>query len=338
MNKLTLPGLVLAASLALGAPGNALAAGQTLKFAMPGSPHDVHYHKGLIPWAEKVTKESGGDVKFQFYVGHRLAHFGNLLGRLLNKVAHVGFGVHGPTGEPFNKTQVTSLPFIEDDPEIVAQALWNLYANGTIADEHARWKVLALFCFGGNHVHTKKPVTRLEDLAGLKLTVTGKIIGEAVQALGATPVAMAPPEIYQSISRGVVNGVVISWPGVEDFKLHEVTNNHLKAGIGVSSAYVYMNKEVFAGLSARAREAIDHNSGLVFSKKLGAIIKQFTVDAEKKVSGMSGQTIRKISPDELARWKIRTGSVVKHWLATTPNGANVLAAYKAEIAKLRGGN
>ena len=47
------------------------------------------------------------------------------------------------------------------------------------------------------------------------------------------------------------------------------------------------------------------------------------------------QTITTLSPEEEARWKERAKPVVDAWVASTPDGAKVLAAYRAEIAKIR---
>jgi hypothetical protein len=50
------------------------------------------------------------------------------------------------------------------------------------------------------------------------------------------------------------------------------------------------------------------------------------------------QTITTLSPAEEAHWKERAKPVVDAWVAATPDGAKVLAAYRAEIAKIRAGN
>jgi copper(I)-binding protein len=49
----------------------------------------------------------------------------------------------------------------------------------------------------------------------------------------------------------------------------------------------------------------------------------------------ANQTITTLSPEEEAHWKARAKPVVDAWAAATPDGAKVLAAYRAEIAKIR---
>jgi hypothetical protein len=42
-----------------------------------------------------------------------------------------------------------------------------------------------------------------------------------------------------------------------------------------------------------------------------------------------------MAPDEAARWRARIAPVVDEWAKRTPDGEIVLAAYRAEIAKIR---
>src|SRR5262249_58809834 len=47
------------------------------------------------------------------------------------------------------------------------------------------------------------------------------------------------------------------------------------------------------------------------------------------------QPITPRTPEEEAGWKERAKPGVDAWVASTPDGAKVLAAYRAEIAKIR---
>jgi len=58
--------------------------------------------------------------------------------------------------------------------------------------------------------------------------------------------------------------------------------------------------------------------------------------AEAYVRAMPGHTIAEMEPPEAARLRERIAPVVDEWVKRTPDGAAVLAAYRAEIAKIRG--
>lgn len=95
------PGLLGAlTALALAVPTLASAETTTLKFAMPGAAHDEHYERVLIPWAKKVEKESNGMIAIQFFVGPRLANFGNMIDREL-----LAMGLPPPSRRPSRQAQ-----------------------------------------------------------------------------------------------------------------------------------------------------------------------------------------------------------------------------------------
>jgi TRAP-type transport system periplasmic protein len=321
------------AVIALIASASGSKAATVLKFAMPGSPHDQHYQQVLIPWAKKVEADSKGELKVQFFVGPRLANFHNMLDRLLNGVVDIGFGLLGPTGHPFPRTDVAQLPFISGDPAEVAPALWTLYANGMIAEEYKSWKVLALFCFPGIQIHTSVPVAGMADLKGRKLAVTSKILAETLTKLGGTPVSMAPPDQYQAISNGVLQGNFMPWTGVDDFKIYEVAKHHLETNLGVATAYIMMSKASYDKLSPAGKKAIDENSGLGFSRALGNNTSVHGVETAKRIGGLPGQTIKALSADQKVRWAKVLQPVTEGWVKGTPNGATILAAYKDAIKK-----
>jgi TRAP-type C4-dicarboxylate transport system substrate-binding protein len=322
-------------AIAMAAPNGASAETTTLKFAMPGAAHDQHYEQVLIPWAKKVEQESKGTVAIQFFVGPRLANFGNMLDRILDGVVDIGFGLLGPTGQPFHRTDVAQLPFISGDPAEVAPALWTLYENGTIAEEYKRWKVLAFFAFPGNQIHATVPLAGMDDLKGRKFAVTAKILSQTLTALGGTPVSMAPPDQYQAISNGVLQGNVMPWTGIDDFKIYEVTKYHLEANLGVSTAYVFMSKASYDKLPPQAKKAIDDNSGLGFSRALGNNTSAHGLASSKKIGALPGQTIKQLSADQQAKWEKVLQPVIDTWTKATPDGPKILAAYTALIKKYK---
>jgi TRAP-type transport system periplasmic protein len=323
------------AAVAVTAPASNAAAQTTLKFAMPGSPHDLHYEQVLIPWAKKVEQDSKGTIKIQFFVGPRLANFGNMLDRILDGVVDIGFGLLGPTGQPFPRTDVAQLAFISGDPAEVAPALWTLYANGTIAEEYKRWKVLALFAFPGNQIHGTVPLTGMADLKGRKFALSAKILAQSLTALGGIPVSMGPTDQYQAIGNGVLTGNVMPWTGIDDFKIYEVAKHHLEANLGVATAYIFMGKASYDKLPPEGKKAIDENSGLSFSRALGNNTSAHGVASAKRIGGLPGQVIKQLSAEQQEKWEKILQPVTDNWAKATPDGAKILAAYKEQIKKFK---
>jgi hypothetical protein len=53
-----------------------------------------------------------------------------------------------------------------------------------------------------------------------------------------------------------------------------------------------------------------------------------------RVRGIPGQTITEMPDSDLGKFRHILAPVVDQWVKTTPDGARVLAAYKAELAKV----
>jgi TRAP-type C4-dicarboxylate transport system substrate-binding protein len=121
------------------------------------------------------------------------------------------------------------------------------------------------------------------------------------------------------------------------FKIFEVTNYHTEASLGMEPAYLLMNKATYEKLPAQAKAAIDKDAGFVLSEKLGALNDTIGEEDRAKVKAMPNHEIIELSSAEAARWKKRLQPVTDEWIKATPDGAKVLAAYRAELTKIRAG-
>jgi TRAP-type C4-dicarboxylate transport system substrate-binding protein len=324
------------AAVALAAVAHAEEA-TTLKFGFPAPPTSFVLTQASAPWAKDVEAASKGALKIQFFPGGSVGNFNNILDRTLNQVVDISFGIFGPYSDQFPRTQVTSLPFETGNTTETATVLTRLYKSGVITPEYDKVKVLTLFNFPSSALHTKKPVKVLEDVKGLKLSVTNRTAGQVAELLGAAPLSLTPSDVYQAQQRGVIDGMFQAWTAVQTFKLYEVTNYHLDLPVGQQPAFIFMNKESFARLPAAAQKTIDSLSGEPMALRYGKAVDANDQSGENAVKAMSGHTVSTLGPKEAARWKARLTPVVEAWTKATPDGAKVLAAFRAELVKVRSG-
>lgn len=310
----------------------------TLKFGSPTPAESFVTTRGMLPWVHEVEKASNGTLKIKVYSGPTLGTFRNIYDRTLNDVAQISLGVFGPYASLFPRTQVADLPFLSNNSRVSSMALWRLYAKGLITPEYGKVRVLALFNFPSAILNTNKPIRTVNDLKGVKLAVSSRTNAKVIAALGAAPVTLTPTEIYQGLSRGLAGGVAISWTAVRTFKLQEVTKDHIEVPLGQSPAFVFMNKKAYARLPAQAKRAIDRYSGESLSKRFGANNEAVSLAESKKVSHEPGQTVGQLSAAQYRLWEARIHPVITAWVKRTPDGAKVLATYRAEIKKIRAMN
>ena len=126
-----------------------------------------------------------------------------------NGLADLSYTVHGYTPGRFVTTQMAEFPFLGDTAEPVSVAFQRVYARTpAMAEEHKGVKVLAVFTHGPGIVfNTKRPITKVDDLAGLKWRVGGGIVNEISKALGMNVTLKPAPESYELLSSGVMDGL-----------------------------------------------------------------------------------------------------------------------------------
>jgi TRAP-type C4-dicarboxylate transport system substrate-binding protein len=310
-----------------------------LRYGDPGPP-TASIHTDLIsPWADKVNKEGAGALDVHVYVGYSLVNMVNTLDRVADGVADLAFCILGPVSSQFPKTLVSTLPFEATNGHEAGLALQRLYDKGIIADEWKKVKPIGFGDFANLTYHTVPPVKTLDDLKGLKISAQGRIEGEALEALGAAPITLPINEVYEALKRGVVVGSAIGWPADVDFKLTEIAKNHLRESLGGASAVMIMNNATYAKLSGKAKQVIDANIGTVYTNWFNKVIDDTEKrNIDKVENQMKDQTVTRLSDQQRALWKARVQPVIDNWVKNTPDGANVLAAFRKEIAAIRSGS
>jgi len=309
-----------------------------LKFAFPAPPQSLVHVWGSQPWMEAVQKDSDGTVEIKFFAGPALGNFHNIYDRLLNGVADIAFGTFSDLAGVFPRTSVSNLPFQAQTNAEAGLALWRMIEGGPLAEEYSKVRTLGIFTFPPSGFHTNKPVKSAADLKGMKLTSNSRVGSRIIELLGAAPVTLTPPEVYQTLQRGLAQGAVIGWSAFFPFKLQEVTKHHLEAPFGNSASYFFMNKDAYARLPEKAKRAFDRNSGEKFSRALGKASDRMLEDGRADVQKLPGHMVTVLDAEEAARWQLILAPMVDEWLKETPDGPRVLAAYREELAKIRRGS
>ncbi len=333
MNHRPLAGLVAGPLAAAPLAGRA-AEPITLKFGNPGSPNGHVSNFIIKPWVKKVNDEANGMLRVQLFSGPALGHFPQIYDRVLNGVADIAFGLLGPISRQFPKTSVASLPFETHDASTGTVALWNVYERGLLASEWKEVKPLTLMVFPNVVIHTNKTIRSLADIKGMKLSVQSRLMADTIERLEAAPITLAVTDLYQSLSRGVVEGSVIGWPATKSYKLADVTHYHLEVPLGGEVTFVMMNNKSYQKLPEKGRAIVDAASGAPWAKAIGKILDEADDEESEKVAHEKGQTVAHLPPAEEAKWKARVEPVVAAWTKRTPDGAQVLSAYREETDKL----
>ena len=327
---------IFVAALAIAVPLTAHADPKTLRFGNAGIPNALYVPMAETPFADAVAKDSDGTLEVKLFLGPTIADNNNVIDRLKDGVIEIGTGLVGLYPALFPRTTVAMLPFESSNSNEAGIALMRLYQSGILDAEFHDYKVLELGLYANMSVHTKKPVNTLDDIKGMKVAVMSKTMAQVIEQYGGAPISMPPNDFYSSLQHGVVNAAGIGWPGMPPFKLQEVVQYHLQASLTGEGNFTLMKKSTYEQLPEKARAAIDKNAGMPFSLLWAKAIKAMDDQGIAMVKAAQ-QTITTLSPEEEAHWKARAKPVVDAWVTATPDGAKVLAAYRAQIADIRAG-
>jgi len=269
LTKLRLPAAALAVITTTALLGSTPAAAVELKLASFVGGRHVMNRAVFAPWAKEIGEKSGGKLTVTMHVGGSLGKGpAKQFKRAVDGVADITWGLQGYTSKLFRRTTLIELASISTDGIDATSRLWSIY-DKYLAPEYKRVKVLAIWALDIPILHTRsKRVTKISDLAGLKIRTPSRFSAKLIAALGATPVAMPVTKLYNALDRGVVDGVLISPSAVNSFKLGEVTKYHI-TGIpfGVSPFFAVMNARSYANLSPANKALINETTGRGLSIK-----------------------------------------------------------------------
>lgn len=80
------------------------------------------------------------------------------------------------------------------------------------------------------YIMTTKPVSKLDDVRGLKLRSLGGLADVLLGEMGASVVKIASAETYEGLQRGVVDGAIRNTVSLIEFKEYEVLKNIIYPG------------------------------------------------------------------------------------------------------------
>lgn len=288
-----------------------------LKFATFFSPKHNMQVDVWEPWAEKIKKQSNGQVTVTMFPGGALGKPGDHYSLVEKGLADIVYILHDYTPGRFPMTTVFELPFMAPNSAKTSTAMWKTFEQlPELQKEYNKVKVLALFCHPPGHFHTtKKPIKSIEDLKGLKVRTVSPAVTDALKLFGSIPVEMPITETYTALERGVVDGTVIDWGGFRIFKLDDLTKYSTVTDFYVVTMAVLMNKRKWNKLPENIKTILSENTGQSLSKWCG--------DAYDSLDGPSRMRVKEkgieiIELPETAKDKLRQQTMVQreNWVKT----------------------
>jgi len=266
-------------------------------------PKDYPTTTGLFKFAELVNQRSNGQILID-------VKFGGQLGKGEKKVVEqVQFGALdmarisiSPVTEFVPALEAFGLPYIWSSRNHEWKVLNGSTGQRLLKDvENYKFYGLAYYESGARSFYnSKREIKSVADLKGLKIRVQkSKLMIDLVNTMGANATPIAFGEVYDAISKGVIEGAENNWPSYESTGHYEVAkyytlDEHTRVPEILVASKIAFDKKLKPEQIKLIMQAAKDTQEFVIQKWLER------VENSKKKVVANGNVITELSPDAKA--------------------------------------
>lgn len=308
-----------------------------LKLAFISSDRSTSYLAAVKPFVDAVNADPEGLLKIEI-------SFNGALGKdpaqqaqvVLDGTADIAYVVPGLARERFADNAIVEMPGLFASMRESTRVFTQLVASKALKG-YDDYFVIGAFVTEPEAVHSKTPITSLDDLKGKKLRVNNPGEAAALEKFGATPVLMPVTKIAEAIGSGSIDGTVVSPSPLNDYGIKRVATYHYLLGTSGAPLMLLMNRNIFKALPKPAQAIIVKYSGdwaaVRFIETYEAV--ENPIIAQLKSDPYRNVTIP--SQGDLAKANAAFTEITNDWAAKDTRNAELLKLAKTQITKLREG-
>lgn len=322
----------LLATVALASMGLASAQERTLKFGL-NSPEGHPAVVGMKKFKETVEAKSGGKIKVQLFLNGTLGSDQATLSALKGGTVEMAVMNSGILASEVKALEVFDFPFMfnnEKEADVIVDGPIGQKMHAALADKGIVG--LSYWELGFRNITTgKRPLNKVDDIAGLKLRVIPNAINvDWVKALGANPTPLPFTEVYSAMEQGAIDGQENPVAVIAANKFWEVQKYVALTNHQYNPQSVIFSKKVWDTLSAADRTIIDEAADAATKAQREA--SRAALASNLELLKKNGMTVTQFPPAEVAKLRDKMKPVIdKHSAIVGP----VVAEVQAELAKLR---
>jgi len=298
---------------------------------------------GAKPFMEKVAELSGGKLEIEYFPSEQLGKAKDALALLQTGVADIANISPSYIPDKFSLPSVAELPGMYEAPCQGGAALAMLSGDdGVIGQREFRpngVRPLVANVGGVYKVFTVgRPVRKAEDFSGLKLRTTGGAMDLAVSKLGGASVRMPGTDILPSMSRGTLDGTLLSIHSIKPFDLQTVVKYvTTDVRLGGFASYFAISDRAWDSLSEENRKVLRDAAEFAMKNQCNFV----QGDEPKILEELAASGVESITMDEgeLAKVDAALANVHTDWAksldARGRPGTETLEAYKSALETFR---
>ena len=294
---------------------------------------------GSQVWMDEVTRLTKGRVEFEFYPAEQLGKAAKLMDLMRAGVIDIVEVAPAYVTDKLPLVGVIEMPGLVSNNCAASKVLRKMSSpGGSIYESDFKpinVRPLTFAILSPYSLFTaNKEVTKVEDFSGLKLRVSGGVMALAAEKLGAVPVRMSSPDIYESLSRGTIDGVYFAASSIK-------TGGHAPRikyaavgyGFGTPSVLVSISDKKLASLPKDVQDALIKAGPVADEAFCKFMINE--QDSVQKEFAAAGMKINQITEPEKKRLDEAMAGIGPDWAksldARGKPGTKVLAEFTNSV-------
>jgi TRAP-type C4-dicarboxylate transport system substrate-binding protein len=316
-------------------PATASADPIKLRLAFFSSDRSLSYRAAVKPFVDQVNAAGKGLVEIETYFSGALGKDSTRQAELvLDGTADIAYVVTGLAPSRFSDNTVIEMPGLFRSMRESTTVFTQLVAAHALRG-YEDFFVIGAYATEPETIHSRTPISSIEDLKGKRLRVNNPGETAALQKLGAVTLLMPVNQISEAISGGRIDGAVVSTSPLVDYGIKRVATYHYLLGISGAPLVVLMNRKKFETLPDAVQELIRKFSGVWAAERF---IETYVPAERQIVEDLKADPMRKVIlplPADADTAQRAFKSIEVEWAATNSHNSELLAMVESELAKLR---
>jgi len=330
--------LRLLGSLALAAfmllPPNAAGAKTiTLKLSFFSSDRTVAYQTAVKPFVDAINRDGEGSLHIDVYFSGSLGGDQKTLPQLvLDGTADIGFIVPGQNPGRFRDTAAIEIPGLFRNAREASLVYTRLIAADALPGYSD------FFVIDGTApetINSRKPLTSLGGLRGLKIRVNNLMEAAGLANLSALPVVVPFNETSPAISGKLIDAATVPAAQLFDVGIGRLTTYHYLLPTSTAPLALVMSRKMFDRLSPNAKALIRKYSGEWAADQYSAAYDDLNREALTKIKADARRTVVEPTDADLKAADDAFKSVADDWAAESAENRKLMSMVEVQLAFVR---
>lgn len=300
-----------------------------------------HYLPRYIttPMMEKLkANPAAKGIEFEYYPAEQMGKAKDFLSLVQSGVIDIAYVAPGFVSDKMPLSVVSELPLDFSGSCQGTMAYWNLAKPGGLLDkkEFAPNGIRLLFTIvlPPYQIITRKPFSNLKEIEGMKIRASGSAKELVLKKLKAIPVLMPTPDVYESLSRGTIDGVLFPFNSLAPYEIHKLSKTGtIGENFGTFVANWVISEKRFQSLPPAVQQDLTAMGEQLTKAACTQVEKDEAGDIEKVKA--AGVKLTPLSAADHATVATVMQDVAKDWADTLDkrgkSGTEVLNAFKAGL-------